>query len=141
MAKETPLQAMKRLYQSKEKLIDKVVDVAREADEEKDAVVERLSTVSNKKLLRLAEVGKVVKDRYGGSKDKLVAAVSQAVGKAKDKDYVARLSSYSAARLLDLVQSAERRTRRAAAAVKAKAAKPAAKAKAAAKSKTKKKAS
>ena len=120
---------MKRLYQSKEKLIDKVIDVAREADEEKDAVVERLSTVSNKKLLRLAEVGKVVKDKYGGSKDKLVAAVSQAVGKAKDKDYVARLSSYSAARLLDLAQSAERRTRRAAAAVKAKAAKPVAKAK------------
>ena len=138
MAKETPLQAMKRLYQSKEKLIDKVIDVAREADEEKDAVVERLSSVSNKKLLRLAEVGKVVKDKYGGSKDKLVAAVCQAVGKAKDKDYVARLSSYSAARLLDLVQSAERRTRRAAAAVKAKAAP---KAKAAAKPKTKKKAS
>ena len=120
---------MKRLYQSKEKLIDKVVDVAREADEEKDAVVERLSTVSNKKLLRLAEVGKVVKDKYGGSKDKLVAAVTQAVGKAKDKDYVARLSSYSAARLLDLVQSAERRTRHAAAAVKAKAGRPAPKAK------------
>ena len=54
MAKETPLQAMKRLYQSKEKLIDKVIDVAREADEEKDEVVQRLSTVSNKKLLRLA---------------------------------------------------------------------------------------
>ena len=135
MANETPLQAVKRLYQSKEKLIEKVVDVAREADEEKDEVVQRLSTVSNKKLLRLAEVGKVLKDRYGGSKDKLVAAVTQAVGKAKDKDYVSRLSSYSAARLLDLAQSAERRTRRAAAAVKAKAAKPAAKAKPKAKKK------
>lgn len=135
MAKETPLQAMKRLYQSKEKLIDKVVDIAREADEEKDEVVERLSTVSNKKLLRLAEVSKVVKDKYGGSKDKLVAAVSQAVGKAKDKDYVSRLSSYSAARLLDLVQSAERRTRHAAAAAKAKVARPAAKAKPKAKKK------
>jgi hypothetical protein len=129
---------MKRLYQSKDKLIDKVIDVAREADEEKDEVVQRLSTVSNKKLLRLAEVGKVVKDKYGGSKDKLVAAVSQAVGKAKDKDYVARLSSYSAARLLDLVQSAERRTRHAAAAVKAKAA---SKTKTSAKPKAKKKAS
>ncbi|HUS66015.1 MAG TPA: hypothetical protein VMZ28_15790 [Kofleriaceae bacterium] len=116
-------------------MIDKVIDIAREADEEKDAVVERLSSVSNKKLLRLAEVGKVVKDKYGGSKDKLVAAVSQAVGKAKDKDYVARLSSYSAARLLDLAQSAERRTRRAAAAVKAKAAPKAAKPKTKAKSK------
>lgn len=120
---------MKRLYQSKEKLIDKVVDIAREADEEKDEVVERLSSVSNKKLLRLGEVSKVLKDKYGGSKDKLITAVGQAFGKAKDKDYVARLGTYSAARLLDLVQSAERRGRRAAAAVKAKAASKAPKAK------------
>jgi hypothetical protein len=141
MAKETPLQAMKRLYQSKDKLIDKVVDIAREADEEKDEVVRRLATVSNKKLLRLGEVSKVLKDRYGGSKDKLVAAVSQAVGKAKDKDYVARLGTYSAARLLDLVQSAERRTRHAAAAVKARAATKTPKAKPKAKKAAKAKAS
>ena len=111
MAKETPLQAVKRLYQSKEKLIDKVVDVAREADEEVAEVKERLTAVSNRKLLRLAEVGKAVKDKYG-SKDKLVAAISQAVGKAKDKDYVARLKNYSAARLLDIARGAERRARR-----------------------------
>ena len=110
---ETPLQAVKRLYQSKEKLIDKVVEVAREADEEVSEVKERLAAVSNKKLLRLAEVGKVLKDKYGGSKDKLVAALSQAVGKAKDKDYVARLKSFSSARLVDMARGAERRTRRA----------------------------
>lgn len=103
---------MKRLYQSKDKLIEKVVDVAREADEEKDEVVERLSTVSNKKLLRLAEVSKVVKDKYGGSKDKVVVALTQAIGKAKDKDYAARLKNFSTARLLDMVRAAERRTRR-----------------------------
>jgi hypothetical protein len=112
MANETPLQAVKRLYQSKEKLIDKVVEVAREADEEVGEVKERLAAVSNRKLLRLAEVGKVIKDKYG-SKDKLVAAVSQAVGKAKDKDYVARLKSFSSARLLDLARGVERRARRA----------------------------
>jgi hypothetical protein len=111
MANETPLQAVKRLYQSKEKLIDKVVDVAREADEEVAEVKERLATVSNKKLLRLAEVGKSIKEKYG-SKDKLVAAVSQAVGKAKDKDYVARLKQYSSSRLLDMARGAERRVRR-----------------------------
>jgi hypothetical protein len=111
MAKETPLQAVKRLYQSKDKLIDKVVDVARDADEEVAEVKERLATVSNRKLLRLAEVGKAVKDKYG-SKDKLVAALSQAVGKAKDADYVARLKKFSSARLLDMAKAAERRTRR-----------------------------
>ena len=111
MANETPLQAVKRLYQSKEKLIDKVVEVAREADEEVAEVKERLATVSNRKLLRLAEVGKSIKDKYG-SKDKLVAAVTQALGKAKDKDYVARLKQLSSARLLDMARGAERRTRR-----------------------------
>jgi len=111
MANETPLQAVKRLYQSKEKLIDKVVDVAREADEEVAEVKERLATVSNKKLLRLAEVGKAIKEKYG-SKDKLVAAVSQAVGKAKDKDYVTRLKQFSSVKLLDMARGAERRVRR-----------------------------
>ena len=108
---ETPLQAVKRLYQSKDKLIDKVVDVAREADEEVADVKERLATVSNKKLLRLAEVGKAIKEKYG-SKDKLVAAISQAVGKAKDKDYVARLKQLSSSRLLDMARGAERLVRR-----------------------------
>jgi hypothetical protein len=111
MAKETPLQAVKRLYQSKEKLIDKVVEVARDADEEIGEVKERLAAVSNRKLLRLAEVGKQIKDRYGG-KDKLVAALSSAVGKAKDQDYIARLKSFSPSRLLDMARSAERRARR-----------------------------
>lgn len=111
MAKETPLQAVKRLYQSKEKLIDKVVEVAREADEEVAEVKERLATVSNRKLLRLAEVGKAIKEKYG-SREKLVAAVSAALGKAKDKDYVSRLKQYSSARLLDIARGAERRTRR-----------------------------
>ena len=88
-----------------------MVDVAREADEEVAEVKERLATVSNRKLLRLAEVGKAIKDKYG-SKDKLVAALSQALGKAKDKDYVARLKNYSSARLLDMARAAERRARR-----------------------------
>lgn len=89
-----------------------MVEVAREADEEVAEVKERLAAVSNKKLLRLAEVGKVLKDKYGGSKDKLVAAVSQALGKAKDKDYIARLKSFSSARLVDMARGAERRARR-----------------------------
>ena len=71
MAKETPLQAVKRLYGNKEKLIDNVVDVARGASEEAAEVKDRLVTVSNRKLLRLASVGKSIKDKYG-TKDKLV---------------------------------------------------------------------
>jgi hypothetical protein len=108
MAKETPLQAVKRLYGSKEKLIDKLVDLARDPDEDAGEVKERLATVSNKKLLRLADVQKRVKDKYG-SRDKLVDALGKSMGKAKDADYLASLGSISTARLLDMARRAERR--------------------------------
>jgi hypothetical protein len=110
MAKETPLQAVKRLYGNKEKLIDQVVDFARDADEDAGEVKQRLATVSNKKLLRLADVGKRIKEQYG-TRDKLVDALGKSLGKAKDGDYLARLRTLSSARLLDLARSADRRAR------------------------------
>jgi hypothetical protein len=106
MAKETPLQAVKRLYGSKDKLIDKLVEVARGPDEDAGEVKERLATVSNQKLLRMAEVGKRVKDKYG-SRDKLVDSLCKSLGKSKDKDYQASLSNLSTARLLDLMRAAD----------------------------------
>ena len=112
MAKETPLQAVKRLYGSKDKLIEKLVDVARGDDEDAGEVKERLGTVSNRKLLRLADVGKLVKDKYG-SRDKLVESLARTMNKVKDSDYAARLGSLSTARLVDMMRSAERRGRRA----------------------------
>lgn len=111
MAKETPLQAMKRLYGNKEKLIDSVVEVAKGAGEDVAEVKDRLVSVSNKKLLKLATVGKSIKDKYG-SRDKLVASLSSSLGKAKDKDYVEKLKGLSSARLLDMMKAAERRIRR-----------------------------
>jgi hypothetical protein len=110
MAKETPLQAVKRLHGSKDKLIDKLVDVARGEDEDAGEVKERLGTISNKKLLRLADVSKLVKEKYG-SRDKLVDALSKSLGKAKDADYAARLRTISTARLLDLARAADRRAK------------------------------
>lgn len=110
MAKETPVQAMKRLYGNKDKLIESVVEVARNAGEEAGEVKDRLVAVSNAKLLRLAEVGKTIKDKYG-SRDKLVDSLSAAMGKAKDKDYVEKLKTYSPSRLLDMMKAAERRAR------------------------------
>jgi hypothetical protein len=115
MAKETPLQAVKRLYGSKDKLIDKLVDVARDGDEDEGEVKERLGTVSNKKLLRLADVSKLVKDKYG-TRDKLVDTLTKSLGKAKDADYGVRLRTISTARLLDLARAADRRTKRSTAA-------------------------
>ena len=106
---ESPMQAVKRLYGNKDKLVDAVVDTLKDAEQEAGELKERLLRSSNKKLLRLAEVGKTVKDKYGGSKDKLVAALAEAKGKAKDADYVARLQQFSPARLLDMLNAATTR--------------------------------
>lgn len=88
--------------------------MAAQPDEDSGEVKERLATVSNKKLLRLADVSKRVKDQYG-SRDKLVDALGKSLGKAKDADYVASLRALSTARLLDMMRTAERRARQAAA--------------------------
>jgi len=110
MAKETPLQAVKRLYGSKEKLIEQLVDVARESEEESTDVVTRLGSVSNKKLLRLAAASKRATDQYGG-RDQLVASLSKSLGKDKDKDYQDRLRGISTPRLLDMARAADRRAK------------------------------
>lgn len=110
MAKETPLQAVKRLHGSKDKLVDSIADACRQADEDKSQTVERLKTVSNKKLLRLAEVTQAVNQQYGGA-DKLVDALAATLGRSKDADYVAKLRSYSTGRLYDMMRAAEKRAR------------------------------
>jgi hypothetical protein len=102
---ETPLQAVKRLYGTKDKLVDGLVDTLRAAEEEAAEYKDRLLKVSNQKLLRLAGVAKEVRERYG-SKDKLAEAVASGVGKAKDSDYLAKIKTFSAARLLDMMSAA-----------------------------------
>jgi hypothetical protein len=103
-AKKTPLQQMKEQFGGKEKLVDKVAGLVDAGEEDKDSVKARLLKASNKKLLRLAEVGRKIKDDFGG-KDKLVAKVAQLYGRAKDADYLTKLAKYTPARLLDLANS------------------------------------
>ena len=78
-------------------------------------------------LIRLHDVATSLK-KYGGH-DKLADAAAAGVGRAKDKDYVAKLATYPAGRLLDMVRVAEARG--------AAAAKPAVEAKAKAPAKAK----
>jgi hypothetical protein len=59
----------------------------------------------------------MVKEKYG-SRGKLLDADAQALGSAKDNDYLANLESYSTAKLIDVTLIAERRARRSAAAAK-----------------------
>ena len=105
-AKETPLATVKRLYGNKDKLIETVSKALSDLGEQSEGMRERLRSASNKKLLRLAEATKEVKEKYG-SKDKLIAALTSAMNKAKDNDFVNRLSDMSLTRLLDLMRTAE----------------------------------
>lgn len=109
-----PIARLKAAHGSKEGLVGTIVEPLARANEDADALRTRLLKASNRQLLRLARVVEVVTKKYG-SRSKLVESLSQAIGKAKDKDYVAKLESMPLPKLLDLVTSAERRAKRAAA--------------------------
>jgi hypothetical protein len=77
-------------------------------DEDSDVIASRLKTASNMQLLRLQKVVKIVKDKWG-SREKLIQAIADSTKAGKDKEYVAKLSTFSLPRLVDLAQSAARR--------------------------------
>lgn len=113
MTKETPLQTMKRLYGSKDKLVDAVVDFARDEGEDKGEAVERLKVLSNRKLLRMANTAERVKQL--GGRDKLAAAVAEAEGRGADTDYIDKLKTLTPTMVLDRLDTAEKRGRKASA--------------------------
>jgi hypothetical protein len=115
--KKSPLARRTDEHESKEKLVDRLISVLgsiTKSDEDKDALKARLLAASNKKLLRLADVGAEIKSKYG-SVEKLAEAVGAALGRAKDAPFVEKLKSYTPARLLDLVKAAEKRGKKKAA--------------------------
>jgi hypothetical protein len=104
------MQAMKKIYDSKDKLVSSIVSAVKHEGESNDEAITRLKVLSNKKLLRLSNVAKEVADR--GGKDKVVAAIGTAMGRAKDSDYLAKLGSYSSGRLMDMLRVAEKRAKK-----------------------------
>ena len=106
--KTSPLARVKEEFGGKDKLVDKIVGVLDSGDESKDELRKRLLGVANSKLIRLFSVA--TKTKQAGGHDKLVASTADKLNRAKDKDYVAKLESYSAGRLLDVLSSAERRS-------------------------------
>ena len=112
MSRKSPLAQVNETFGGKDKLVDKLVTLV-ESDESKEDLRKRLLGVANGKLLHLHEVASMVKEKYG-SRDKLLGAAAQALGRTKDKDYLAKLESYSTAKLLDVTLIAERRAKRAA---------------------------
>ena len=121
MSQNSPLARVKEEFGGKDKLVDKIVGLLGSTDDEpKEELRKRLLGAANRKLMRLHEVATSLK-QHGGH-DKLADAAAAGIGRAKDKDYVQKLASYSSGRLLDMVRVAERHAK----AAKAKAAKPAA---------------
>jgi len=123
MATLSPLARVKADFGGKDKLVDKIVGLLGSGDEPKDDMRRRLLGAANKKLIRLHTVATELK--AAGGKDAAAAAAATEMGRGKDKDYVAKLGTYSSARVLDMLTVAKRRKSRAAA--KPAAARPAAK--------------
>jgi hypothetical protein len=125
MATLSPLARVKADFGGKDKLVDKIVGLLGSDDEPKDDMRRRLLGAANKKLIRLHTVATELK--AAGGKDAAAAAAATEMGRGKDKDYVAKLGTYSSARVLDMLTVAKRRKSRAAATPAAKAAAPKAK--------------
>jgi len=106
---KTPLQIVNEEHGGKEKLVQKILGAIETVEEEGEEIKDRLLTASNKKLLRLMRNAESLKAKFGGSKDKLVSTVAGALGRAKDNDYVRRLSEYTPGRLLDMAGALARR--------------------------------
>ncbi len=109
MAIDTPVQAMKKLHGSKEKLISSIVGTVKQEGESDEDAIARLKSVSNQKLLRMGEVAKQITDR--GGREKVVAAIGDVMGRAKDSDFLAKLGTYSNGKLMDTLRSAEKRAK------------------------------
>jgi hypothetical protein len=97
-------------HTSKESLVGSIIGTVARADENRDEVQKRLLKASNAQLLRLAGVVETVNKKFG-SRDKLIDAITKAGNSGKDKDYVAKLATYSLPRLLDLASSKQRAAR------------------------------
>lgn len=110
MAKKSPLQLVTDEFGGKDKLVDKLVGLL-ESDQSKDDLRKSLLPVSNTKLLKLHRTASILKEKFG-SRDKLLSATADALGRSKDKDYVSKLDGMSSGRLLDIAAAAARRKKR-----------------------------
>lgn len=95
---------------SKAALAAAVAKAIARADQDTGALESQLKTASNAQLLRLSRATKTLNEKFG-DRGKLIAAIGAATNKAKDKDYLAKLDSYSLPLLLDLAAASQRAAR------------------------------
>lgn len=109
---QSPLQTLKKSWKDKAGLISEVKALAKD-----DLWIDKrlngdkgLDSVSNKKLLRLFDILSRVKKEFG-SRAKLIEAIAAAQNRGKDGDHKKGLERFSTPRLLDLLSSAQRRSK------------------------------
>lgn len=105
-----PAGRVKAAHESKAALAKALAPMLVRGDEDADTIATRLTTASNAQLLRLQRVADAVKQKWG-SRDALISALGDAEKKSKDKDYLAKLGTFSLPKLYDLATSAQRRAR------------------------------
>jgi hypothetical protein len=98
------------VHGGKEALAKALAPSVARSDEDTDQVEARLKTASNAQLLRLSRVNDQVKQKWG-NREKLIAWIGNADKKANDKDFLAKLGTFSLPQLVDMALSAERRAR------------------------------
>lgn len=124
MAK-SPLEQVKDKFGDKSKLVSALRQLT--GDElwlARSSEGKGLDHVSNAKLLKLHSTFSFVKETFGG-RQKLVSAITELEGRAKDEGYEKRLSTWPVPRLYDHWRSTKKRLEAAKKAAEAKAAPPA----------------
>ena len=105
-----PMARVAEAHGSKAALAAAIAKVIARADQDAGALESQLKKASNAQLLRLQRATQTLKEKFG-DRDKLIAAIGTAAKKSKDKDYLAKLDSYSLPQLLDLAAASQRDAR------------------------------
>ncbi len=96
-------------HETKAALAKSLAATLAHGDEDANVLESRLSRASNQQLLRLQKVSEAVASRFG-NRDKLIAAIGDANKKSKDKDFIAKLATYSLPQLLAIAPAQTART-------------------------------
>jgi hypothetical protein len=105
-----PMARVVEAHGSKAALASAIAKAIARADQDSGALESQLKKASNAQLLRLQRATQTLKEKFG-DRTKLIAAIGAATNKGKDKDYLAKLDTYSLPQLLDIAAASQRAAR------------------------------
>jgi len=105
-----PMARVVAAHGSKAALAGAIAKAIARADQDTGALESQLKKASNAQLLRLQRATQTLKEKFG-DRTKLIAAIGAATNKSKDKDYLAKLDTYSLPQLLGIAAASQRAAR------------------------------